>query len=121
MFVYKFLNTFFIEHFWATVSVTHANDEDDTLIILHAKNSDGDSKPTVFSPDTDVFLPLLQIDPLIFESTKFITGKEVVHRKINISKVYSKSLLVLSALTRTDTAIEFEGRTKNQVSKHFYL
>ena len=75
-----FKNTFFIEHLWTTAFVTPTNEEAKTLIILHAKNSNGSSEPSVFSPDTD---------PLIFESTKFVTGKKDVERKIDSSQVYS--------------------------------
>ena len=73
-----FKNAFFIEHLWATAFLTPTNEEAKTLIILHAKNFDGGSEPSVFSPDTD---------PLIFESTKFVTGKKDVHRKIDLSQV----------------------------------
>ena len=42
------------------VLITDNHEEADTLIILHAKDSHRDSKLSVFSPDADVSLRLVQ-------------------------------------------------------------
>ena len=56
--------------------IAHTCEATDTLIIIHARHSNGDSKLLVFSPDTIPFLKLVLIYPSVPESTGFITQKK---------------------------------------------
>lgn len=56
--------------------MTYVNEKADTLIILHYKYFDRDSKLSVFLSDKDMFLQFLQIYLLVSKTTEFSTGKK---------------------------------------------
>ena len=75
--------------------IAHTHEATDTLIIFHARHSNGDSKLLVFSPDIIPFLKLVLIYPSVLESTGFITQKKNTplppqkKKKIDMSKVHN--------------------------------
>ena len=62
---------------YSTTLATHDHEEADTLILLHAldvSSRDPFSKIDVFSPDTDVFLLLINKHDSLCADTNFVTG-----------------------------------------------
>ena len=53
----------------------HNQEEEDTLILLHALSLDKREKVVVESPDTDVFLLMISMHHLLPSNISFKTGK----------------------------------------------
>ena len=106
--------------------ITHSQEEADTLIILHALNVVQDAKLIVSSPDTDIFLLLLNMYPRLPVSTSFLTGRGSAKRLINLQPIFhslgplrSTALLGFHAFTGSDVSGKFAGRTKDSAFKIF--
>ena len=80
----------------------------------------------VFSPDTDVFLLLLNKYPQLCPSNVFITGRGQTWRQIPLNAIYNTlgkekadSLLGFHAFTGADTSGRFAGKTKKKCFQTF--
>ena len=69
---------------------SHSQEEADTLLLLHATTISDDAELTISSPDTDVFLQIIQMYPKLPKKVFFLTGKSKQRRKIRIGSIYEK-------------------------------
>ena len=99
--------------------VTHSQEEADTLMLLHALSIDKHAEVVFASPDTDVFLMMIQMYPSLPCDISFLTGKGNLKRSIPVQPVYNKlghkrasAILGVHALTGSDMSGRFAGRTK---------
>ena len=99
--------------------VTHSQEEADTLMLLHALSIDKHAEVVIASPDTDVFLMMIQMYPSLPCDISFLTGKGNLKRSIPVQPVYNKlghkrasAILGVHALTGSDMSGRFAGRTK---------
>ena len=108
----------------------HGHEEADTLIVLHALDASNSNRHVdslhVFSPDTDVFLLLLNKYPQLCPSTVFITGRGQTRRQIPLKAIYNTlgkekadGLLGFHAFTGADTSGRFAGKTKKKCFQTF--
>ena len=94
--------------------------------MLHALDASNSNRHVdslhIFSPDTDVFLLLLNKYPQLCPSTVFITGRGQTRRQIPLKAIYNTlgkeknkwSLGVFLAFTGADTSGRFAGKTKKR-------
>ena len=106
--------------------VTHSQEEADTLLLLHALSIDRHAEVVIASPDTDVFLLMIQMYPSLPCNISFLTGKGNLKRNIPVQPVYNKlghrrasAILGFHALTGSDMSGRFAGRSKEWCFKVF--
>ena len=106
--------------------LSHRQEEADTLLILHALNVPNDTELVVSSPDTEVLLLLVHMNPSLPICTTFFTGKGPTKRNISVQGIYNKlgskrasALLEFHALTDSDMSGTFSGRTRDSCFKAF--
>jgi hypothetical protein len=58
-----------------TALITHNQEEADTLLLLHAHSIDKNAEVVIASPDTDVFLLMVQMYSSLPSDLSFLTGK----------------------------------------------
>ena len=99
--------------------VTHSQEEADTLMLLHDLSIDKHAEVVIASPDTDVFLMIIQMYPSLPCDISFLTGKGNLKRSIPVQPVCNKlgqkrasAILGVHALTGSDMSGRFAGRTK---------
>ena len=87
-----------------------------------------DADLTISSPDTDVFLKIIQMYPKLPKEAFFLTGKNKQRRKIPIRPIYEKigpkqaaALLGFHSFTGLDMRGRFAGRTKDWCLKVFLM
>ena len=108
----------------------HDHEEADTLIVLHAIDASNSNRRVqrlhVFSPDTDVFLLLLNKYPQLCPNTVFITGRGQTRRQIRLRDIHEQlgeekadRLLGFHAFTGADTSGRFAGKTKKKCFNTF--
>lgn len=108
----------------------HDHEEADTLIVLHALDASNSNRQVdslhVFSPDTDVFLLLLNKYPQLCQRTVFITGRGQTRRQIPLKNIHeqlgkekAEGLLGFHAFTGADTSGRFAGKTKKKCFQTF--
>ena len=101
----------------------HDHEEADTLIVLHALDASNSNRQVdslhVISPDTDVFLLLINKYPQLCPSTVFITWRSQTRRQIPLQDIHEElgeekadGLLGFHALIGADTSGRFAGKTK---------
>ena len=105
---------------------THSQEEADTLLLLHVLTIDRDAEVVIDSPDTHVFLMMVQMYPSLPVTTSFLTGKGKLKRKIAVKRIYNmlgpkraSAMLGFHAFTRSDMYGIFDGRTKTWCFKVF--
>ena len=108
------------------ILLTHSHEEADTLHLLHAISIDKNAEVVIASPDTDVFLLMVQMYPNLPSDISFLTGKGNMKRKILVKPVYEKlgerhasALLGFHSLTGSDMSGRFAGRIKEWCFKVF--
>ena len=70
--------------------VTHSQEEADTLLLLHVLSIDRHAEVVIASPDTVVFLLMIQMYPSLRCNISFLTGKGNLKRNIPVQPVYNK-------------------------------
>jgi len=100
--------------------LTHSQEEEDTLRILHAVSVPHETELVVSSPDTDVLLLLVHMYPHLPVSTVFLAEKGKLKRTISVCNIYNNlgqkrasALLGFHGLTGSDVSGIFAGRTKD--------
>ena len=88
-------------------------------MLLHALSIDKHAEVVIASPDTDVFLMMIQMYPSLPCDISFLTGKGNWKRSIPVQPVYNKlghkrasAILGVHALTGSDMSGRFGGRTQ---------
>ena len=108
----------------------HSHEEADTLLVLHALDVSNCGRKVdslhIFSPDTDVFLLLVNRYSQLCPNTVFVTGRGLLRREIQLKNIYDSigkdkadALLGFHAFTGADTSGRFAGKTKKTAFKIF--
>ena len=108
----------------------HSHEEADTLLVLHALDVSNCGRKEdslhIFSPDTDVFLLLVNRYSQLCPNTVFVTGRGLLRREIQLKNIYDSigkdkadALLGFHAFTGADTSGRFAGKTKKTAFKIF--
>ena len=99
--------------------ITHNQKEADTLLLLHALTIDRDAEVVIDSPDTYVFLLMVQMCPSLPVATSFLTGKGKMKKKFAMQPIYdmlgpkrASTMLGFHACTGSDIYGRFASRTK---------
>ena len=105
---------------------SHSQEEADSLLLLHALSTDKNAEVVIASPDTDVFLLMVQMYRSLPSDISFLTGKGNLKRSIPVQPVYDKlgqrhaeAIIGFHALTGSDMSGRFAGRTKEWCFKAF--
>lgn len=105
---------------------SHAHEEADTLVILHALSLNKNTEVDIYSTDTDILLELICMYPKLPRATTFVTGKGDLRRKLNVGLLHQKlgpkradAILGFHAFTGSDVTGRFAGITKLHCFKKF--